>query len=251
MLDNPKQPCAFGIFWVPMPHDSRKQVGCFHTFSLSLKPILSLQGIIKTSRTEMWITLPLSYPPQVCFACSSKPGALKASEGWEKWIMEQWALWPFFGLWFRKLDKIFHYPTQVFVLVHRKLTHTNMGNLEFSKLSARNTQFTPGCGLRWDLSKCLFKFLNSGLGALEFDSPVQYGTYWIKTISPFWIPNHLHIKYSPHVGGVWIWPHEHTHTLGQADASFRSMLTFSRKGYLEENRQQGRHRLTQTHNFSR
>lgn len=54
----------------------------------------------------------------------------------------------FFGLWFRKLDKIFHYPTQVFVLVHRKLTHTNMGNLEFSKLSARNTQFTPGCGLR-------------------------------------------------------------------------------------------------------
>lgn len=30
-----------------------KQVGCFHTFSLSLKPILSLQGIIITSRTEM------------------------------------------------------------------------------------------------------------------------------------------------------------------------------------------------------
>lgn len=45
--------CPFGVFSVPMPHDNRKQLGCFHTFSLSLKPILSLQGIIITSRTEM------------------------------------------------------------------------------------------------------------------------------------------------------------------------------------------------------
>lgn len=42
--------------------------------------------------------------------------------------------------------------------------------------------------------------INLGISGLEFDRPVQYEIYCIEIISPFQVPNHLHVKHFLCVG---------------------------------------------------